>query len=59
MNDVEEELKYLPAQVKQCVQAEMISSIKTMMRLEKKGLQKGGKLKFVKKVKSLNLKSTA
>ena len=56
MNDVEVELKYLPAQVKQCVQAEMISSIKTMIKLEKKGLQKGGKLKFVKKVKSLNLK---
>lgn len=56
MNDVEVELKYLPAQVKQCVQAEMISSIKTMMKLEKKGVQKGGKLKFVKKVKSLNLK---
>lgn len=56
MNDVEVELKYLPAQVKQCVQSEMIASLKTMKALEKKGLQKGGKLKFVKKVSSLNLK---
>ena len=56
MNDVEVELKYLPAQAKQCVQAEMIASLKTMKALEKKGLQKGGKLKFVKRVKSLNLK---
>ena len=40
MNDVEVELKYLPAQVKQCVQSEMIASLKTMKALEKKGLQK-------------------
>ena len=38
MNDVEVELKYLPAQMKQCVQSEMIASLKTMKRLEKKGL---------------------
>ena len=56
MNDVEVELKYLPAQAKQCVQSEMIASLKTIKALEKKGLQKGGKLKFVKRVKSLNLK---
>ncbi len=29
MNDVEVELKYLPAQVKQCMQSEMIASIRT------------------------------
>ena len=47
MNDVEVELKYLPAQVKQCVQREMIANIRTAATLEKKGLQKAGHLKFV------------
>ncbi len=56
MNDVEVQLRYLPAQVKQCVQSEMIANIRTAMKLEKKGLQKGGKLRFVRKVSSLNLK---
>ena len=56
MNDVEVELKYIPASVKQCVQAEMISNIRTISTLQKKGLQKGGSLKFVSEVKSLNFK---
>ena len=56
MNDVEVELKYLPSQVKQCVQREMIANIRTAETLEKKGLQKAGELKFVKKVSSLNFK---
>ena len=50
MNDVELELKYLPAQVKQCVQSEMIANIRAAATLEKKGLQKAGQLKFVRKV---------
>lgn len=56
MHDVEAELKYIPASVKQCVQSEMIANIRTISSLNKKGLQKGGKLKFVSKVKSLNFK---
>ena len=56
MNDVEVQLKYIPAQVKQCVQSEMIANIRTAITLKKKGLQRGGQLKFVKKVSSLNLK---
>ena len=56
MNDVEVELKYLPSQVKQCVQSEMIANVKTAATLEKKGLQKKGELKFVKRISSLNLK---
>ena len=55
-NDVETELKYIPSQVKQSVQAEMISNIRTISTLQKKGLQKGGSLKFVSEVKSLNFK---
>jgi putative transposase len=56
MHDVEVELKYIPASVKQCVQSEMIANIRTISSLNKKGLQKGGKLKFVSEVKSLNFK---
>ena len=56
MNDVEVELKYLPSQVKQCVQSEMIANIRAAATLEKKGLQKKGELKFVKRISSLNLK---
>lgn len=56
MNDVVSEFKYLPAQVKQCVQSEMIANIRTIITLQKKGLQHGGHLKFVKKVSALNLK---
>ena len=56
MNDVEVQLKYIPAQVKQCVQSEMIANIRTIITLQKKGIQHGGHLKFVKKVSALNLK---
>ena len=56
MNDVEVQLKFIPAQVKQCVQSEMIANIRTAITLQKKGLQRSGQLKFVKKVSSLNLK---
>jgi putative transposase len=56
MKDVEAQLKYIPAQVKQCVQSEMIANIRTIITLQKKGLQHGGHLKFVKKVSALNLK---
>lgn len=56
MNDIEVELKYIPASVKQCVQAEMISNIRTIISLQKKGLQKGGHLRFVKEVSAVNFK---
>lgn len=56
MNDVEVELKYIPASVKQCVQSEMISNIRTIITLQKKGLQSGGHFKFVKEVSSVNFK---
>jgi len=56
MNDVEVELKYIPASVKQCVQSEMISNIRTIITLQKKGFQSGGHLKFVKEVSSVNFK---
>lgn len=56
MNDVTVELKYIPASVKQCVQSEMIANIRTISTLTKKGLQNGGKLNYVSKVKSLNFK---
>lgn len=56
MNDIKTELKYIPASVKQCVQSEMISNIRSIKTLTKNGYQKGGFLKFVKEVKSLNFK---
>ena len=56
MHDVEVELKYIPASVKQCVQSEMIANIRTINTLRKNGLQKGGTLGFTKEVKSLNFK---
>ena len=56
MNDVTVELKHIPASVKQCVQSEMIANIRTISTLTKKGIQAGGKLNYVSKVKSLNFK---
>jgi len=56
MKDVEVALKYLPVQERQCVQSEMISNIKTLSTLKKKGLQKCGRIKFVKEIKSINFK---
>ena len=53
--DVKVDLKFIPASVKQCVQAEMISNIRTLSTLKKNG-NKVGRLKFRKEVTSVTLK---
>ena len=51
----ERELKYIGSQMAQGVVAEMKSNLKTILRLQKHGLQKHGELKFISELKSLNL----
>lgn len=49
------ELKYIGSQMAQGVVDEMKSNLKTVIRLTKSRKQKGGNLKFVSEIKSLNL----
>lgn len=56
MNDVDIQIKYLSAQSRQCLVSRMISNLKTIKSLNKKGLQKGGFLKFSKEETSIDLK---
>ena len=49
------ELKYIGSQMAQQVVDEMKSNLKTIMRLQSKGLQRGGELRFISELKSLNL----
>ncbi len=51
----ERELKHIGSQMAQGVVAEMKSNLKTILRLQKKGIQKHGELKFVSELKSINL----
>jgi putative transposase len=55
LKDVEVELKYISSQMKQSIQEELISNIKTLSILKKNGYKVGG-IKFKKEVKSINLK---
>ena len=48
-------LKYIGSQMAQCVVDEMKSNLKTILKLAKNGLQRGGELKFVSELRSLNL----
>jgi putative transposase len=53
-NDVQSEFKFLGSQMKQSMQEEIKSNIKTLSTRKKKNL-KVGKLKFRKEIKSINL----
>lgn len=55
MNDVKVQLKYLGSQMKQNIVSDLISNIRTLSTLKKRG-HKIGKLKFRKECKSINLK---
>ena len=52
----ERELKHIGSQIAQGVVAEMKSNLKTILRLQKQGLQKHGQLKFISELKFLTLK---
>ena len=52
----ERELKHIGSQMAQGVVEEMKSNLKTILRLQKQGLQKHGELKFISELKSLTLK---
>jgi putative transposase len=54
-NDVKVDLKFIPASVKQTVQAELISSIRGLSVLKKHG-NKVGRLKYQKEITSVNYK---
>jgi putative transposase len=54
-NPVESEFKYLGSQMKQSLQAQMLSNIKALAALKKKG-KKVGKLKYRSECKALELK---
>lgn len=49
------ELKFIQSQMKQCVQSQLCSNIKTLNSLKKKG-RKVGKIKFQKECKKLHIK---
>lgn len=55
MNDVESEIKYLGSQMKQSIVSDLVSNLKTLNTLKKKG-KNVGKLKYRSKVSSINLK---
>jgi len=54
-NDVISDYQFLGSQMKQALVAELLSNIKTLASLKKKG-KKVGKIKFKKRVTSINLK---
>jgi hypothetical protein len=54
-NDVDVGLKFIPASVKQTVQAGIISSIRTLSTLKKHG-SKVGRLKYRKEINAVNYK---
>lgn len=55
-NKVSSTLKYIPASCKQTITAQIISSLKTIKTLRKRGFQKHGSLKFISELTSLNLR---
>lgn len=56
MNDIESEFKFLGSQIKQSIVEELISNIKTLTSLKRKGKQTPGRLKYRSKVTAVNLK---
>lgn len=56
MNDVQVEIKRLPAQSRQCLVSRMVANLRAMAALRKKGLQKLGKLKFSKEETAIDYK---
>ena len=55
MNDIEVDLKQLGSQIKQSLVVEMMSNMKAIKTLKENGYQKGGRLKYVKEIKSIPL----
>ena len=55
-NEIESVFGYLPSSCKQSLTAQIISSLKTINTLKKRGFQKHGSMKFIKELKALNLK---
>lgn len=55
-NKVSSTLEYIPASCKQTITAQIISSLKTIKTLRKRGFQKHGSLKFISELTSLNLR---
>lgn len=55
-NEIISQLNYLPGTCKQTILAQIVSSIKTMKTLRKRGFQKHGQLKFISELTSINLK---
>ena len=56
MNDVKVTLKYFMSSEKQGLWQNMLSNIKTLSTLKKKGYQEPGELKFIKELKAYELK---
>ncbi len=55
-NEIVSILEYLPGSCKQTIAQQIMSSLKTMKTLRKRGFQKHGKLKFIQELKAINLK---
>ena len=55
-NKVVSKIEYLPASCKQTIDKQIISSLKTIRTLRKRGFQKHGSLKFISKLSSLDLR---
>ena len=55
MNDVPVKLQYLSSQMKQSIQNQIVSNIKTLHTLKEKGLQKCGMLRFSKEENCVGL----
>ena len=55
-NKVVSKIEYLPASCKQTIDKQIISSLKTIRTLRKRGFQKHGSLKFISELSSLDLR---
>lgn len=55
-NEIVSKFEYLPGSCKQTIAAQIMSSLKTMKTMQKRGYQKHGKLRFIQELKSINLK---
>ena len=55
-NKVISKIEYLPAACKQTIDKQIISSLKTLRTLRKRGFQKHGSLKFISELSSLDLR---
>lgn len=55
-NEIISQLNYLPGSCKQTIYSQIISSLKTLRTLQKKGYQKHGHLKFISELTAINFK---